>query len=181
VTTGVDAAEPTAVDGTRIAVERDDGVVTVLRVDGTVIGRIDPGVALPKRNVLGMRASSVGLSRRHLIVLRGGRLRVYDAASLRLLRSWRLPLRATFAGIANGLVAYVVDSNVHVRRLADGRVTVVRTGGRGVKAQMAKSGLFYAVHGRPVRDYEARPFGANPARVVFVRRGALVRRFRTSR
>ena len=53
--------------------------------------------------------------------------------------------------------------------------------GRSVVGQATSAGLFYAVHGRPVKEYESRPFRSNPARVVFVRRDALLRRLRTSR
>jgi TolB protein len=178
---GPDASEPTAVGGNRIAVERDDGVVTVLRADGMVIGRVDLGVGLPRRSVLESRRPTVGLTERRLVVLRGGRLRIFEIPALRPMRSWRVPSGATFAGIARGLVAYVAGANVHVRRLSDGRVTVLRTSGRDVEARITAAGLFYAVHRRRVEDYERPPFDANPAEVFFLRHDALSRRFRTSR
>lgn len=181
LSSGPDASEPTAVDENRIVVERDDGVVTLLRADGGVIGRVHPGAGLPKRRLLEARRPSVGLSASHLVVLRGGRLRVYDVPTLRPLRSWRVPAGATFAGIARGLVAYVSGPDVHVHRLADGRATVLRTAGRDVEAQVTSAGLFYAVHRRRVADYEHPPFGTNPAEVFFLRRDALVRRLRASR
>jgi hypothetical protein len=122
---------------------------------------------------------TVGLSGRDLVVLRIGRLLVYDAASFRLRRSLRVDRRAKLAGVSDGLVAYVVEADVHVLRLRDGRSTTIRTTSRSaVEASITNAGLFYAVHRRPLPRVQLAPFRPNPATVVFVRRRAILLRLR---
>jgi Tol biopolymer transport system component len=183
VARGPDAGEPAAVDGGRIAVERKDGQIALLRRDGRVLGRIAPGGRPPS---LGpsfgyseLDRPTVGLAGRDLVVLRTGRLLVYDTRTFHLRRSWRVDRDATLAGVAAGLIAYVVGADVHVLRLRDGRSTTIRTTSRSaLEASITSAGLFYALHTRPMPRPQLAPFRPNPATVVFVRRTAILRRLR---
>jgi TolB protein len=181
VARGPDAGEPAAVDRGRIAVERKDGQIALLRRDGRLLGRIVPGGPPPRRvkspGFSELDRPTVGLSGRDLVVLRTGRLLVYDTASFRLRRSLRVDRRAKFAGVSDGLAAYVVGADVHVLRLRDARSTTVRTTSRSaVEAAITSAGLFYVLHTRRVPRDEVASFRPNPASVVFVRRGAILLR-----
>ena len=183
VARGPDAGEPAAVDRGTIAVERADGQIALLRRDGQVLGRVAPGGPPPGRvgspGFAALDRPTVALSGRDLIVLRGGRLSVYDTASLRLRRSLRVARRARLVGVSDGLVAYVVGADIHVLRLRDGRSTTIRTTSRSaIEASVTSAGLFYALHARAVPRHELAPFRPNPATVVFVRRAALLLRLR---
>jgi TolB protein len=183
VARGPDAGEPSAVDRGRIAVERADGQIVLLRRDGRVLGRIAPGGSPPKRvkspGFSELDRPTVGLSGRDLVVLRTGRLRVYDTASFRLRRSSRVDGRAKLAGVSDGLVAYVVGADVHILRLRDGRRTTIQTTSRSaVEAALTSAGLFYALHRRPLPRVQLAPFRPNPATVVFVRRASILLRLR---
>jgi hypothetical protein len=155
----------------------------LLRHDGRVLGRIapaGPAPSLPQSpGSSELDRPTVGLSGGDLVVLRAGRLLVYDTASFRLLRSLRVGRRAKLASVSDGLVAYVVGAGVHVLRLRDGRSTTIRTTSRGaVEASITSAGLFYALHRRPLPGVQLAPFRPNPATVVFVRRGAILLRLR---
>jgi hypothetical protein len=183
VARGPDAGEPAAVDRRRIAVERRDGQIALLLRDGRVLGRIAPGGPPPRRvkspGFAELDRPTVGLSGRDLVVLRAGRLLVYETASFRLRRSLRVDRHAKLAGVSDGLVAYVVGADVHVLRLRDGRSTTIRTTSRSTaEASITNAGLFYALHMRRVPRDEVAPFRSNPATVVFVRRGAILLRLR---
>lgn len=180
---GPNAGEPAAVDGGRIAVERTDGQVALLRSDGRLLGRVAPGGPAPRPvespGCCELARPTVGLSGRDLVVLRAGRLWVYDAVSFRLRRSLRVDRRAQLAGVAGGLVAYVGGADVHILRLRDWRSTTIRTRSRSaVEAALTSAGLFYALHARVVPSYQRVPFRPNPATVVFVRRAAVRSRLR---
>jgi Tol biopolymer transport system component len=185
VARGVETGEPAAVDDGRIAVERRDGQVALVR-RGRVLGRVDPGGPPPRLGgAFGFSAldrPTVGLSGRDLVVLRRGRLLVYDAESFRLRRSLRVGRRARLAGASNGLVAYVVATDIRIVRLRDGRSTTIRTTSlSAVEASLTSAGLFYATHTRSLPRVQlapARPNPAVPATVVFLRRSALLLRLR---
>jgi hypothetical protein len=182
IASGPDAREPAAVDRGRIAVERADGQVVVLNRHGRVLGQIAPGGQPLTVGFYEVGPPTVGLSGANLVVLREGRLALYDTSSFRLVRSWRVHRGAVLSGVSAGLVAYVVGAHVHVLRLRDGRRTTIRAASRRtVKAAITSAGLFYVVHARPTPRsqeprYELTPFRPNPATVVFVRRAALLRR-----
>jgi hypothetical protein len=182
VARGEDAGEPAAVDAGRIVVEREDGRVVVLRSDGRVLGRIAPGAPARVGFRLGFRfleRPTAALSGRDLVVLRQGRLLVYDARSFRLRRSWRVDRHARLGGVSDGLVAYVVATTIHVVRLRDGRSATIRTkSASGVPAAITSAGLFYALHARRVPQVQLAPFRRNPATVVFLRRAAILRQLR---
>ena len=172
---GPDAGEPAAVDRGRIVVERADGQVALLRANGRVLGRIAPGGSASSTPALGLlEPPTAGLSGRDLVVLRGRRLLVYDASSVRLRRAVRVDRRSRLAGVAGGLVAWTTGSEIHLLRLRDGREATIRTTSRSpVEAALTSAGLFYVLHPRPVPRAQAVPFLADPATVVFLRRAAL--------
>jgi hypothetical protein len=58
----LDAGEPAALDRERIAVERADGHVVVLRRDGRVLGRVAPGGQPPSIGFFELHPPTVGLS-----------------------------------------------------------------------------------------------------------------------
>jgi hypothetical protein len=183
VALGPDGGEPAAVDRGMIAVERADGRITLVRRDGRVLGRVDPGGSA--RGAVGSPGSAVldrptvGLSGRDLVVLRSRRLSVYDTASFRLRRSLPVAPRARLAGVSDGLVAYVVGADIHIIRPRDGRSTTIRTTSRSaVEAAVTSAGLFYALHARTVPRNQLAPFRPNPATVVFLRRAAILLRLR---
>ena len=175
---GADAGAPSAADGGLIVVERDDGRITVLTAGGRVVARIAAGRPAPDPLLRDDPPPTAALTDGSVVVLRRGRLSVHAlAAPATPPRVWRVGGGARLAGAARGLVAYVVGADVHVLRLADGRRTIVRTRSRArVPAALTSAGLFYAVHARPVPTRVERPFRANPARVFFLRRDALLRR-----
>jgi hypothetical protein len=180
VARGADAAAPAAVADGLLVVERDDGHLTVLTVDGRVVARI-AGERPPHDPLLRAPPRSAALTGGHVVLLRRGRLTVHAVAppAKRPSRphSWQVGRGARLAGAARGLVAYVVGTTVHVLRLSDGRRATIRTSSQArVPAALSSAGLFYAVHARPVPTREQPPFHANPSRVFFLRHDALLRR-----
>ena len=137
---------PADVDDDRI-VARGDNATLVLDRDG--------------RQLLSVPVSPVAaqLSGRELVLLLRGQLLVYDAATGALERLWPLPdvpsggtcdlqcwrggqtSRLWLQDLAHGLVAYVIDGNVHLLRLADGADAIVA---RGTTARFMDAGLVYA-------------------------------------
>src|SRR6266536_4254669 len=178
VKTGL-AGEPSAVDGRRIVVERDDGRVQLLSPDGRTLGVFRPRGRVPAHSDYEQPPATVELEGRDLVVLRGGLLQLYDTRSLRPRRRWRVRRGAALAGVARGLVAYAVGDAIHILRLHDGAQAVVRA--RGVDlagARLTRAGLFYAVNRKRVSTDYFPIDVANPSRIVFIRRSALVRRLR---
>jgi Tol biopolymer transport system component len=175
VTRGADAGEPAEVDRGRIVVERLDGKVALVQPGGRVLGRVDPGGPGPNPGLLGIvEHPSVGLSGHNLVVLRAGRLQVYDAASFRLRRSWRVGRAARLIGVAAGLAGWAARSEIHLVRLRDWRVATIQTAsGAPVDGSLTSAGLFYVLQPRRVPQVQTPPFRPDPATVVFVRRDAL--------
>jgi Tol biopolymer transport system component len=175
VTRGPDAGEPAAVDHGRIVVERADGQVAVLRPDGRVLGRVAPGGRTTNTANRGyLVRSTAALSGRDLVVLRSGRLLVYDASSFRLRGSLRVGRGARLIGVSDGLAAWAVRSEIHLVRLRDRREATIQTASRApVDGALTSAGLFYVLHPRRVPQVQTPPFRADPATVVFVRRDAL--------
>lgn len=171
--------EPVAVDRGRVVTEHPQGHVALLDLDGHLMRVFAPGGRGETPPVYGARRPpTVGLSNRDVIVLRGERLSWYDAASGRLRRVSRVEQGAVLAGVADGLVAYVAGSDIHVVRLHDGKKAVFRAHGLGVKARLTGAGLFYTSHRHAVKYRTMQQHERNPARVTFVRRAALVARLR---
>ena len=172
---GADAGEPAAVDDGRIVVERVDGQVALLRPDGRVLGRVAAGGGASSMLSAGFLGHpSAGLSGRDLVVLRSGRLLVYDASSLRLHRAVSVGPHARFAGVAVGLVVWTVGAEIHLLRIHDGREATIRTTSRSaVEAALTSAGLFYVLHPRRVPEAQVAPFRPDPATVVFLRRAGL--------
>ena len=172
---GADAGEPAAVGCGRIVLERGDGQVALLRLDGRVLGRVVTGGPAASTASLGiLERPSAGLSGRDLVVLRGGRLLVYDASSFRLRRALRVDRRSRLAGVSDGLVAWADGTEIHLLRLRDGRQATIRTTSRSaVEAALTSAGLFYALHPRRVVRAQVAPFRPDPATVVFLRRAGL--------
>ncbi len=175
VVRGAGAGEPAAVDRRRIVVERADGQVALLRPDGRVLGRVAPrGGASSLLSAGLLEHPSAGLSGRDLVVLRRGRLLVYEASSFRLRRAFSVGRHARFAGVAGGLVAWTVGTDIHLLCVRDGREATIRSKSRSrVDAALTSAGLFYAVHPRRVPEAQVWPFRPDPATVVFLHRAAL--------
>jgi Tol biopolymer transport system component len=87
-------------------------------------------------------ASAGQLDGRNLLLVVAGQLRVYDASSGALVRTFDGP--STLQDAAKGLVAYLVGGQVSVMRLADGAVAAV---GAGRQARFGDTGLYYAYDG----------------------------------
>jgi Tol biopolymer transport system component len=172
-------AEPIAMNGRLVAVESSDGAITLVDRRGRVLHRF-AGVRRTRRPPVYARLQqpTATLSDDELVVLRGGRVTVYDTASARVVAAVAVPGRAVLAGVADGVVAVVARRKVHLFRIRDGaRATVAPELVHGLSARLTNAGLFYASHAKPVRSFETLPFTVNPATVVFVRRAALGRRF----
>jgi hypothetical protein len=122
------------------------------------------------------RPPTAGLSNRDLVVLRGGRLSWYDAASGRLRRVSRVEHGAVLAGVADGLLAYVASSEIHILRLRDEKEALFRAHGLGVKARLTDAGLFYASHKHTLKYRTIQRHERNPARVTFIRRAVIAAR-----
>jgi hypothetical protein len=174
-----DVGEPVAVDRGRIATEHVDGRVFLVALDGRVL-RVVPRrdrAEMPS-NYRARQTPTVGLFARDLVVLRGGRLSWYDAATGSLRSTRSVGTRAVLAGVARGLAAYTDGRNVHVLRLRGGKRTTFRPRGRDVRAMLATSGLFYASQARPLPHRSIQRHVHNPATVVFVRWDEVERRLR---
>jgi Tol biopolymer transport system component len=136
---------PLDADAGRIVVSGDNATL-VLDGDGRQL------LSLP------LSTQAAELTGADLVVLVPGGLRDYDAATGALLHSWPLPDVASggFCGVpvflcgsprlrledaAHGLVAYVLDGQIHLLRLADGRDVTLHDGSI---ARFDDGGLFYA-------------------------------------
>lgn len=117
------------------------------------------------------------VSGQDIVIVTGGSLRHYDAGTGTLVHTWPLPAvssggecgrphgrgwecvwpRLLLQDAADGLVAYVLDGNVHLLRLADGAGAVIAAGSR---ARFIDSGLVYA-NGARLRHV---PFAELPVR-----------------
>jgi hypothetical protein len=145
---------PLAVDSDRIVARRADGTIALLAADGTDL------LALPFAPGEALGAELAGDD---LVVLVEGELRDYDASTGVLLRAWPLPrvpsggpcgLERGMCGdpalrledAARGLAAYVLDGQLHLLRLADGRDVAIAA---ATAAQLEETGLFYAYAGDP--------------------------------
>lgn len=124
---------PDDVDTNRIAAHGDNAVV-VLAADGTQL------LSVP------VKAVATALAGSDLVVLIPGELRDYDAGTGSPLHSWPLPdipsgsdcrpgmlfgctdARLRLQDAAHGLVAYVLDDQVHLLRLSDGADKTVAAG-----------------------------------------------------
>jgi TolB protein len=167
----VNVGEPVAVDRGRVVTEHPNGRVALLDLDGRLTRVFTPGGRGETPPVYGARRPpTVGLSGPDLVVLRGGRLVWYDAASGRRRGALRIEAGAVFAGVAGGLAAYAAGEEIHVVRLRGGAAAVFRVPDRGVKARLTDGGLFYAFHKRAVKRRTILQHERNPGHVVFLRR-----------
>jgi dipeptidyl aminopeptidase/acylaminoacyl peptidase len=133
---------PADVDAGRIVAFGDNATLLLDR-DGRVL------LSIP------VSPTAAQLAGNDLVVLVPGALRDYDATRGTLLHAWQLPgltngracwLRCATARLvledaSRGLVAYTLDGNVHVLRLADGADRVVA---HGSTARFLTAGLVYA-------------------------------------
>ncbi|HEU5279616.1 MAG TPA: hypothetical protein VFU26_12020 [Gaiellaceae bacterium] len=138
--------QPSAVDQGRV-VARGTNATLILDRNGNQL------LSVP------VHALAALLSAGDLVVLVRGQLRDYDSTTGALLHSWGLPdvdgggtcgsphpwacpqPPLTLQDAAGGLVAYVLDRQVHVLRLRDG---ITSTLGIGMMARFMESGLVYA-------------------------------------
>jgi hypothetical protein len=133
---------PADVDGNRV-VAFGDRATLLLDRDGRTL------LTIP------VAPTAAQLSGNDLVVLVPGALRDYDASSGGLLDTWALPdvpngrvcwlrclnVQLSLEDASHGLVAYVLDRQVHLLRLADGADKVVA---RGRAPRLMDAGLVYA-------------------------------------
>jgi len=136
---------PLDVDAGRIVVSGDNATL-VLDPDGRTL------LTLP------LSTQAAELTGSELAVLAPGELRDYDVVTGALLHTWPLPAVSSggFCGVparfcrqprlrvedaAHGMVAYVVDGQIHLLRLSDGRDVTLHA---GTAAEFGDNGLFYA-------------------------------------
>ena len=152
---------PDDVDANRIAAHGDNAVV-LLDANGAQLLSVS------------VKALATALAGSDLVVLLPGELRDYDAWSGTLLHSWPLPdvpsgsdcrpgipfpcrdPRLRLEDAARGLASYILDGQVHLLRLADGKDATVAAGSH---ARFMDAGLVYA-DGARVRliPYDQLPF-----------------------
>lgn len=142
-----DALTPLAVDAGRTVVRRGEGPLELRDAQGSLLRTIP----LPPEEAI-----AAELAGDDLVVLVAGALRHYSAATGDLDHTWPLPNVPSggFCGVpcftrsqlqledtAVGLVAYILNGELHLLRLADG---VDRLVGPATAAQLEGSDLFYA-------------------------------------
>jgi TolB protein len=150
------ALTPLAVDAGRVLVDREDGMLEILREDGSSVRTL----TLPKEDVRGAK-----LQGRDLVVLGPTALADYDANTGALLHESPLTgASPRLDDVWGGFASYVSGSTVYVVRLADGARRVIPTGGTGVHTQLEDGGLVYSYN---VDDE------VYPGRVVFLPFSAL--------
>lgn len=155
-----------SVEGDRIAVLRGGRAVDIVSLAGRV----------RTLKVAGPHLDGVAFDGPRLVVLEDGRVVVVDLTSGQRVRSWRTA-QALAADVGSNsaseledvqgrLLAYVVDTRVHVLDLSNGREVVVNTPGATGPAHAAfgSGGLFYSYN-------EA--YAKRPGRVGFVSLAAL--------
>ena len=150
-----------AVDAGRIAVQHDDGSVTLFSSSGSPTKTI----AVPDGTFAGL-----ALRGTQLAVVRNGALEIYSTTTGALVA--RIALRAspapTLRDLDAGLAVVTAGRTVRVVRVSDGRNRVWAAPTAVVGAQLERPGLWYAY------DVAGRTRG----RVVFVPRAQIVARLR---
>jgi WD40-like Beta Propeller Repeat len=119
---------PHDIEAGRIAAVGDNAVV-LLDGNGNRLLTVD------------VKARSAQLSGRNLVVHTGERLLDVDASNGNELHAWPLVGSASLQDAARGLAVYVLNGQVHLLRLADGRDEVVAA---GTLARFMDAGLVYA-------------------------------------
>jgi hypothetical protein len=122
---------PHDVEGGRAAASGDNAVVLLDAV----------GTRLLTVTTAPLTARSAQLAGGDLVVALEGELRRYDAGNGQLLGSFTVSQGAALQDVARGLVAYVVDGQVRVLRLADGADSLVAA---GTAARFIDTGLVLA-------------------------------------
>jgi hypothetical protein len=126
-----------AVDGGRI-------VVRSPRLGATLVSEAESILA---RYRFRQPVRTIRLSGPSLAALLPQTIVVVDASTGALKRSWSVPKQTRLEDVADGLVVYTVRRQIYVRRLADGRDTVIPLPNNArapVHAQLEPSGLFYS-------------------------------------
>jgi WD40 repeat protein len=155
IRSGRDAGLVVAVDSGRIATLQADGTLTLLSGSGARLTALK----------LGKDVDAVRLDGSRVVLLRHGRIEVYDAASGRRREIRRLGARpdvkATLEDAQDGFVVYTAGLAVHVLRLSDGRDVVLglQAEASEAHAQLVPSGLYYAYN---------RAWTRRPGRLGFV-------------
>jgi Tol biopolymer transport system component len=153
-----------SVDRDRIAVDRENGTLQLFRGDGTPLIAVTYGPA---------RLLGAALAGADLVVLTTDGLADYDSSTGELRHLRAVPSGARLADAAAGLAVYLVGTEIHVLRLADGREIIIRPPTQGpVLAQLEESGLFYSYVADDPRY---------PGRVTFVPLAMLLERMVGSR
>ena len=140
IRSGADAGPVVAVDPGRIATLQADGTLTLLN---------GSGAKLTVRR-LGKDVDAVRLDGPRIVLLRHGRIEVYDTASGRRTQIRRLGMRphseVALEDAKDGIVVYTAGLDVHVLRVDDGRDVVLglKDEASEAHAQLVPAGLYYA-------------------------------------
>jgi hypothetical protein len=154
---GSDGFRIVAVDGGRIAAQRDSGAVTIFSGSGAALKTI----AVPRGKFRG-----TAMQGKQLVTLRNGKLEVYDPGSGTFVKTIRVSGRSpVLRDVHGGIAVYVSGADVHSVRLSDGKDVAIHVPGSRPDAQIEGPGLFYSYN------------VAAKGRVVFVSHAALLQKF----
>jgi len=131
------ALTPLSVDAGRILVDHENGMLELLRGDGSSLRSFALNAAI----VRGVR-----LQGRDLVVLTTTSVEVTDAETGAFLRRWPLPLEEVrLEDVQGGIAVLVAETQIHLLRLLDGGRAEIHAPGSGpVLAQLEPGGLFYS-------------------------------------
>ena len=158
---GADATFVAAVDAGRIAVQHDDGTVTLFSSSGapsTTLG-------LPDGKFAGLELGGAQLA-----AIRNGALEVYSSTTGALAERFALPASPTptLRDLDAGLAVYTAGRTVHVVRVASGKNRAWAAPTAVVGAQLEGAGLWYAYN----------VSGKTKGRIAFVPRAQVAARVR---
>jgi hypothetical protein len=122
-------------EGGRLLMLRGDDVLLATPA-GTNLRRIRTGLTVSRDSAL--------LQGNRIVLRAGKRLDVYSTSAGPALESRPLPAKATLRGLALGVVAYTLGSQIRLLRLSDGRDRVFRAAPGLADAELEPEGLAYA-------------------------------------
>jgi hypothetical protein len=154
-------ARPVAAQMSLVALAANAGRIAILEPSGAVLLVSAMGAVLKEIAVAPGTLSGAALQGSQLIMLRNGKLELYDTVSGTLTKTIPLPAGSpapVLRDLQRGLAVYVRGRAVHVLRLADGKsLTITAPGSGPVDAQIEPTGLYHSYnlpkamsHGRVV-------------------------------